>query len=192
MEPKITHRKGILRALVLSQLGLFGFVFVSVLLQPDALTANEGISYLGVQARTLVFFTLALCTSGGSLFWASMRLPKADPSLKTISILLRVAVFLIIGVLITPYNASPAMGLVHKVFGSLLFITQLVVAAMLCVRDKRDWVVWILFGLQILAGLIAFISLQDKLYWEIQSQLLFQAAFGIILIRSIGRFTASV
>jgi hypothetical protein len=171
--------------LVLAQACLLGGLMVCVGLKPKGLTANDGISYYGIFARTVVPYGFALLGSAvcvrRALWWAAPASPNPD-------YLRRVANGLAVmsaGVVLTPYSANLLFDWVHTMLGAAVFVLQLVLGARLLGWSGGDaWVATFLVT-QFLSGVFCAVYVLPKHGWLIQGQLAFQVSFGALLMRTV-------
>lgn len=157
---------------------------VCTALDPVSLGANAGISYFGHHRLTVAPFELGMFATAYFLLQAEKEI-RSDGRLAFLySCLILISVG-VIGIAIAPAVGNGLLDKLHRVFGSLTFITQLVLSARLIMRFKIGIFGWAAYVLQFIGGIIALIYLQPAQGFSIQGQLLFQLAFGIILALSL-------
>lgn len=171
----------IARLLILSQVSFFGFLAVCILLIPEGLAANRGISFYGAHPADILPLGLGFLTSSYFLLQAARTMPSHTPAERLAIIALRLMTVLIIGVLITPYSLGYIVDVIHTIIGAALFILQLAMAIWLLAVIVPDWQTVALLVTQLAGGFISLFSLINILPFLIQGQILFQVAFGLLL-----------
>ena len=170
--------------LVMGQAFLFGGMLICIALKPNGLTTNDGISYYGTFARTVVPYAFALL---GSALCTRRALHQAAPSSPQPAYLHGMANWLAAmsaGVVLTPYTAGLLVDWAHTLLGAAVFALQLVLGARLLNWTGGDaWVAAFLVT-QFLSGVFCAIYVLPKHGWLIQGQLAFQFFFGALLVRT--------
>lgn len=170
--------------LVLGQACLFGGLLICVALKPKGLTANDGISYYGIFARTVVPYAfallgLALCVRR-ALQWSAPTSPRPAYLHGMANWLAAMS----LGVVLTPYSANLLVDWLHTLLGAAVFVLQLVLGAQLLNWTGGDaWVAAFLVT-QFLSGVFCAVYVLPKHGWLIQGQVAFQLTFGALLIRT--------
>lgn len=174
----------VIGSLVLGQSCLLSGLMICVALKPKGLTANDGISYYGIFARTVVPYAFALI---GSALCVRRALRWSAPSSPNPAHLHRVANWLAVmsvGVVLTPYSASLLFDWVHTLLGAAVFVLQLVLGAQLLGWSGGDaWGAAFLVT-QFLSGVVCAVYVLPEHGWLIEGQLAFQLAFGALLMRT--------
>jgi hypothetical protein len=170
--------------LVAGQACLLGGLLICVALKPGGLTANDGISYYGIFARTVVPYAAALLGSAlcvrRALRWAAAASPKPA----YLGGMANGLAVMSAGVVLTPYSANLLFDFVHTLLGTAVFILQLILGATLLRWTAGDpWVAAFLLA-QFASGIFCAIYVLPKDGWLIEGQLAFQLAFGALLIRT--------
>jgi len=157
-------------------------IAMCIVIKPAGLSANDGLSYFGVYGETIIPYALGLL---GGAYFITRALGQLPPKEKMIRISLRTYVFLITGIVITPYAAGPWMDHVHTTIGAALFSLQLTLSCYLLWRLKYVW--WsVLLSLSMLtSGLLSLIYLAPTHGYLLQSQIIFQISFDILMILSL-------
>lgn len=171
--------------LVRGQLCLYGGLLVCVAARPDGLGVNFGISYYGSSPWTFPPYAIALL---GCAVFSRRALYVAAPGAPDPAWLRRMANWiaaLLAGVVVTPYIVGGAVDLAHTLFGAALFILQLALALRLIRWTGNDPANLLLLAAQLTGGVIAAIYVIPKHGFLIQGQLLFQLAWGVLLIRTV-------
>lgn len=170
------------RYIIRSQLVLYAGLLVCIALLPAGLHTNDGISYYGIFERTLIPYTLAL---GGAAYFAWLAADKLTrPELRYVRFSLFLYTLLVVGIMLTPYSLGRWFDYLHTTFGSALFSLQLLLSFWLVWR-LRTWWAWALAVVELVAGIFSAAYLSPKTGLLLQSQLLFQLAFGALLLLSL-------
>lgn len=153
---------------------------VCILIRPQSLGVDYGVSYLGVFTDTIVPYAVALVGAAYCIWRASDLVTDFDHSL-LIGRSMKIMAFQVIGLLLTPYTR---FGGVHEFLGSTLFLVQLGLACLaikwLGGSDRR---LTLLTGIMLLSGLAAAYYLPQSRGFELQTQVVFQLAFWVLFIR---------
>lgn len=177
--------KPVVRTILLSQLFLYGGLTVCVLLRPAGLAANDGISYYGIYRETFFPFAVGLLGAAYFTMRAAQQLPGEE--YKILRVALKIYAPLVVGILITPYAAGRWMDYLHTACGSALFSLQLILSGWLIWRLRYAWWSLALSLIELAAGILSAIYLNPTHGFLFQTQVLFQLAFGILLILSLRR-----
>ncbi len=173
--------------LIYGHLSFYFFVLLSILLVPSGVLTNNGLSYYGTLRLTLPLFVLAVVSASFFIILAVSLLPKGDRFFQMFETFLFVVICLLLAVVATPYSLSPFFYKLHKVFAWALFMTQGGMGVWLTLytyQRKRDFF-WLLVKAAALG--IGFLSLNHIVPLLIVGQLLYEIAFGFILVRSLER-----
>jgi len=153
---------------------------VCIVIRPQSLRVDYGLSYLGVFTDTIAPYAVALLGAAFCMWRASELVTEFDHSL-VIGRSMKIMAFQLIGLLLTPYTR---FGDVHEFFGSTLFLVQLGLA---CLAIKwlggSDRHLALLTGIMVLSGLAAAYYLPQSRGFELQTQVAFQLAFWVLFIR---------
>lgn len=160
-------------------------LLVSVLLQPQGLGANSGISYYGIFLRTVIPYAVSLL--GTTFFcWQAARAIHED-NLKLVRTALFIMAACSLVIVATPYSFDGILDHLHVAAGSFLFSVQLLLSIWLLPRVHfANWAI-ALTTIELLSGIACALYLYAKHGFLIQFQVLFQLAFGVLLIRSLMR-----
>ncbi len=154
-------------------------LLVCVLLDPQSLSANNGFSYFGAMAKTVIPYSLAFLSYAFFLWLASNSLKEKCQTAKILKIILIIMAIFMVGLTITPHTV---LANIHKFFGTSLFVTQLLTAFYLVVRNGRNLLTYLFILIMLTSGLFSYFYLSLDSGFMIQSQLIFQIAFAGILI----------
>lgn len=98
---------GAARSIAIGQVCLYAGLAVAILLKPQGLGANDGISYYGIYARTIGPLAFGLLGSAFFSWLAAAQL--RDPNLQPVKVGLIIFALLTTVVVITPYSVSNFM-----------------------------------------------------------------------------------
>ncbi len=154
-------------------------LLVCVLLDPQSLSANNGFSYFGAVAKTVIPYSLAFLGYAFFLWLASNSLKEKCQTAKILKIILIIMAIFMVGLTITPHTV---LANIHKFFGTSLFVTQLLTAFYLVIRNGRNLLTYLFILIMLTSGLFSYFYLSLNSGFMIQSQLIFQIAFAGILI----------
>lgn len=169
--------------LVLAQVFLSGGMLVCVMIRPDGLGANAGISYYGIHHGTVVPYAVAVI---GSALFTRRALRDMAPVLPASAHVRGTADCLAAmawGVVLTPYSLNTLFDWAHTMLGAALFFLQLVLTARLLSWSGGDAWMRCLLLVEFGSGVVAGVFVLTKDGFLIQAQLVFQLAFTMALIR---------
>ena len=169
---------------VASQASLYVGLIICMIIRPESLRVNEGISYFGNFPQTIIPYALGLLISIGlavAAGWALAPGPYTGP-VKWGLYAFALGGF---GILITPSLSVTWISLTHEWIGAALFFLQFILTTWIVLYIKRDWLNIGLLGVLIAAGLAAAFYLNPPVGLLMQCQLIFQIAFGLIILRSL-------
>ena len=153
---------------------------VAILIRPESLGVDYGLSYLGVFTNTIVPYAVAYVGVAYCLWRASELVTDFDRGL-IIGRSMKIMACQLIGLLLTPYTR---FGEAHELIGSTLFLVQLGLA---CLAIKwlggSDRNLTLLTAVMLVGGLAAAYYLPQSRGFELQAQLVFQLAFWVMFVR---------
>jgi len=159
---------------------VFVLLLVCILIRPAGLAANDGLSYFGAYATTIVPYSAAFLLNA-YMYWRAgqqVKSPKyLGPSLKIMAVML-------VGLVLTPHTLLDP---IHTVFGATLFSLQLIMSAWLVIKNKFDRVDTGLVLSELFAGLMSFYYLPKLHGLLLQWQIIFQVSFAALLVRVLDR-----
>lgn len=178
------------RYVVYGQVCFYGGLLICAALRPAGLTANGGISYYGVYRETILPYTLALL--GSAYFLIKTAELYKEPAQKVVRYCLTAFGLLIIGVLVTPDSVRPIWlwDGVHRAFGIPLFSLQLLFSVWLITQLRYQLPAIFLTAVELTGGIFSLLWLSPIHGWSLESQVVFQAGFGGLLIYSLPRLRA--
>lgn len=168
------------RLIVMGQLCFYVFLVIAILLKPAGLAANDGISYFGIYKSTFLPYAASLLGSAYFSIQSADRITNSDYHL--LAWWLQTMALLSVGIVITPYAAGHLMDYLHTAFGSILFAGQLLISIWLTSRvGHKTWPLMLTL-VELIAGIASAIYLRPTHGFLLQAQVVFQAAFGGLLL----------
>ena len=167
-----------------SAIFLFGFLFATILFvvcviaRPESLGHNDGLSYFGAVWWTLVPYTIAFLTYAICCFVSFKKIKPTSASAKAIKILLLIMTIALVGLTVTPHTI---IGGLHKIFGSSLFASQLVLALYLLYKNGMNYFIFVLILIMFVSGIFSAAFLNTPSGFMIQAQIIYQTAFVAVL-----------
>ena len=169
---------------------LFGFLFatalfiVCVFVRPESLGHNDGLSYFGAVWWTVVPYTIAFLTYALCCLIASKKITQNSNSAKIIKKFLILMAIMLLGLTVTPHTVINS---VHKVFGSTLFASQLILSLYLLYTNGKNYWIFVLVIVMFTSGIFSAAFLTSASGFMIQAQIIYQIAFILILSHYLGR-----
>lgn len=171
--------------LVLAQINFFVMAAICYFLLPHAPIEIEGVSYYGNYAHTLVPYVLALSgTAALIILWVVKLSTNQTPELKIFRSLLVILSVLLIFLTFTPSHAVRFLYDTHVALGGGIFLCQIGIGLWLAGWLSRRPVNILLAALQLLAAVLAMLSLPNVIDVMFLSQVLLQLTSGILVIRT--------
>src|SRR5487761_1648497 len=125
------------RTIVLGQICLYAGLALAILIKPQGLAANAGISYYGIYARTVGPMAAGLL---GSAFFCWLAAGQMrEPNLQPVKVGLIVFGLLTIVIVVTPYSVSNFLDWLHTTAGSALFSLQLLLSFWLVAQLRYNF-----------------------------------------------------
>lgn len=167
-----------------SQVSLYAALLVCIVLKPNGLSVNDGISYYGNYLRTFFPYAAGLLITAFCGLRAAAVLPVSETTLRSS---LRLYALMTAVIAITPYAAGHWVDWAHTACGATLFSLQLVLSFWLVWRLHFAWWAILLTLTEIVSGLAAAMYLAPMDGFLLQTQAVFQVAFGILLVTGLRR-----
>lgn len=167
------------RLLLKAQLAFWLSVVVCFLVDDGGLGDNHGFSVYGGSWHTIVPWTVGFVAAAVLMLQAAATLDGDDPALARC---IRVNVYLLLGVLLTPDTIDQVFYVAHIVASVLLFLYQAGFGLWLVLRARTRPTAW-LYAVQIAGGLVAGASQAQWIGLLSPGILVFQVAFGALLVR---------
>ena len=162
----------------------FTLFSICILIRPAGLAANDGLSYFGTFKTTIIPYSLAFLVDAYFYLKTAAYIKVDIPTFKYLTMSLQIMAVLLVGLLLTPHTLFDS---IHTMFGATLFSLQFLLSIWLLLKDHFDWQNIALFILEFLSGLAAFYYLPKPNGLLLQTQLIFQLAFGAMLVRALNR-----
>lgn len=176
-------RSTFVRYLIIGQICFYLGLLLCILIRPEGLAANDGISYYGIYRSTILPFIIALL--GSSVFCIRAGLELSKDSFKFLRYGLIIIGVLTLGVLLTPYTLSIFISDLHQDFGAMLFVCQLIISGWVAQKLNYDLRALGLVLIEFLGGLLAYYYLKPANGFLLQSQVLFQIGFSLLAVYSL-------
>lgn len=165
------------------QILLFATALVCMVILPEAIYTNDGISYYGVHRQTIVPYTIGILLS----VWCFAQVIKHSKSILTreVRFFSAASIVFLFGLAVTPHTINTFFWVAHVSMGILLFFSQFVASTWATIIYRPD-----VTGLTFVAGL-AITMLYTAFYLSASSgflifgQLLFQLLFAISWWRAV-------
>lgn len=178
----MTPRHSAFRIFFYGQALFYAGLAACILIEPAGLTDDSGISYYGGRISTLLPFTLGL---GGAVIFgvlAAYRIDRKDHDYR-IAYGLILCSLLLCCLMATPFNWGYKVYLWHTSFGSMLFAFQLLLSGWISFSRYRSWPLIVLWFGQFASIIMSTYYIAVPNGYLLQSQLVFQICFGLILMR---------
>lgn len=166
-------------------------IVLCMILMPKGLTANSGVSYYGVQTRTVLILGISFMLCSYFLVRAALSLTNIYPDWIIREVLYIYAVLIII-IALTPYTAGRYVSDLHIASGLVLFLMQFILAIWFCFVLYKNNTNYILLLVLALAGIVSLYYNQSSKGYLLETQLVFQVIFFIIFIRTTKILEANV
>lgn len=183
------------RDVVASQVALFGFWGVCLLIVPGFLLERDegGLSNFGVHLDTVVPYTLAFVVCSAFLLRAARRITTTDATCARFRRLLEwLAVLLLLTLASTyGYQHGAALKWIHVGIGAAVVSFEALASLWVAIRllDGGAWLV--VLGAQLAGTALAAATLLGAVHLLFVSQLVTSAAFGILLVAGARRIDAT-
>ncbi len=168
----------------------FALLLVCIILLPQGLLVNHGISYFGDNDNTRIFYILAFAVLGIFMLLGAWSLP-GERQLRPVRWSLFLYALLLYGIAISTYTIYPRLGVWHVPFGITLFVLQFALASWLVFAVDNNKINRTLYVVQFVGGVISLLSLLHVTTYLIEGQIIYQLMFGSLLIRSLVRIGAT-
>lgn len=176
-------KRTVVYPLLVGQLSLAVELIVCFILRPQFLQSEGGFSNYGVVAVTIPFFTGAFLTAAIGTYVAARRV-RQNSMLKW-SLYILAILFLSVLISTYPYKLNALYDLVHKLMAIVFSVWQLFFAIWLTIK-VHDAVSLMCFGIQVVATIMAGITLLGFVHLLFVSELLASASFGVLLVWAVG------
>lgn len=153
-----------------------------IFIRPAGLAANDGLSYFGGFLNTVVPYSFSFLLYAYFLWRVASLLALSFLGRYGwfVALVLRTMAVFLAGLVLTPHTLVNS---IHTAFGSALFSLQLLLSLYL-LAVRRDWLNAVIFIAELTSGLTALYYLPRPVGLLLQSQVIFQLAFGLLLRRA--------
>lgn len=158
------------------------FFTVAMVIRPQGLAANDGLSYYGSFRTTIIPYSLAFLASAYYYWQTALTIQKKPSYRHQLAPALKFMAVLCIGLLVTPHTLVDP---IHTAIGSTLFAFQLVVSVWLLVVTRWRWQIIAGTAIELLSGIAALHYLPKPHGLLLQTQVIFQLAFGLLLMYAL-------
>ena len=185
-----------MRSIVESQIALFSFLAVCIVIEPAYLFSRDegGLSNFGVHGATVVPYTLAFLLSAMFVARAASLVIVVDRTTRSFKAMLVTLTFLLLLVLASTYayKTSQLLHGVHIAVGVVMLCFESAASVWIVIHLAREpWSV-IALGVQLLGFVLAALTFFGQLHVLFVAQLLTSLAFGALLIRGVHLVEARV
>lgn len=171
------------RYFIYGQSSLFLSVAFCVLLLPQGLFANDGISYYSAQRLTIIPYSIGLLSIAWFSYKLAQSLPKGShPVLKTGFNTISIILLLLVA---TPYGINFTIEYIHTLISAALFLVQFLIMWWLALRVRSDAINLFLLFLMAMEMIVTVMYLNPKAGYLIVGELSFQLTFAFAAYRTI-------
>lgn len=172
-----------IQCILIAYFGYLAAILICIIVRPDGLLANRGLSYYGGFLNTGFLSLFAYFWVALFFFQAAQILDReGNRHLRYLSICLRIMGVLIVCIGVTPHNILDE---IHKIFGSALFILQLGVTFVFLSQKQSQWYRLTLVFIELASGIASAYYVPLEKGFLIEMQFIFQIAFGLLLINTL-------
>lgn len=180
-------RRQAVRYVILSQLIFIATLLACVAVLPDILLNNQALSFYGSTASTAIIFGSGLLAMSLCLFRAAKLLPYSQPGNRTLATLFYCIAGLTAGLVFTPLAVNDLLYVSHFAIAATFGIVNAVTGYWLVSRSQPDPVNYMLFAIEIIAGILCGLSTVEIGLLNIMAscQLIAIFAFAGLVIRTL-------
>lgn len=161
---------------IYAQLIFYFCIATCLLIRPHGLIADNGISYYGTFLNTVFPYSLGIL--GAAYFFYRSAQEAAYP----IKLCLKICSYFMVGVCLTPYTINNFFNWAHIAVSSAVFVVELLLGLWLVVKPKYSAYVMLFWLLMLLSGIASAIYLLPSKGYLLETQLLYQASFGLLVL----------
>jgi hypothetical protein len=173
----VNHKRAF-HTFLISQLCLFGSIILCLMLAPEGVSMNKGISYFSSQGLTLLPYSLGLLGTAWFVYKAGKYFDEQS-GIKVGRWPVVIAILLVI-VTAFPFAINETLRSLHRVFSASLFLTQLGFVIWMTLKVRRDTINAILIAslVTVIFGTLHYLSpiLRILIVGEVSFQLIFAIA----------------
>lgn len=171
------------RYFLIGQASLLISVLLCIIILPQGLFANDGISYYSSHKATILPYILGLLSVALFSFKLSRSLPGNSHLVLRLGF--KTITFLIIAVVIVPYGISYTFEYIHTLLSAALFLVQFLMMWWLAFKIKTDIINLALLLLLAAEMIITVMYLDPKAGYLLEGEVAFQLTFGLAAYRTI-------
>lgn len=169
------------RFLLGTQLFFFATLLLCLLIVHSEVVENDGISYFGVDYRTIEILTLGFVVAAYGLWRTSAYFQRADAPVLVVVGLRVIAISLFV-LLITPFDQGAFLNWAHMITGVTMALVELAIATLLLVSYRGATSI-AAFSVALGGGLIAAASLPNWGFpYLLQGEIIYEVGFCWCLI----------
>ncbi len=175
----MVKRLNLVNDIFLADIILIISLLIDVLIRPESLANNSGISYFGIFLNTLPAYVAGLSMSSYIIArFAFLKIKKY----RVVRVML-IALFPFNLFLITfPYDVNRFYADVHQTFGVLIFVFELLISLYISEKLGKIFFNRLLLSIELISGLFSAYYLAPKNGFLMQAQIIYQIAFGLMLL----------
>lgn len=162
----------------------FGSMLICIIVEPNGLRINDGMSYFGVHWITFVPYGISLLIPAALLFLASQQLLKR----RRLELIFRYAFVLmsisLVILFLTPYSFGKMWDYTHTAAGTTLFGTQFLLILYWIIACRPKLFDYAVFIVMLAFGLASAFYLPTNYGFLTQTQLVFQIAFAVWIVQT--------
>jgi hypothetical protein len=173
------------RYFLAGQLCLYLGILVCIFISPEALFANDGISYYSAQTETVLPYSIGLLLTA----WFSYKVALSSKTYPFINLGFNSIALLLIIMVAVPYGASYILAISHTFLSILLFLVQFLLAIKLSLSVSKDLPSLILLITLAVVSITTVRYLSPQMGFLLHGEVLFQLIFGLIVYRAFTRIS---
>ena len=171
------------RYFLIGQTGLLLSILICIILMPQSLFANDGISYFSAHKVTILPYSAGLLLTAWFSFKVAQSLP--DNSYKVVKAGFRTFSIMLLTVVAVPYGINFTFEYIHTLLSAALFLVQFMMMWWLAFKVKWDGIslrLLLLLAVEII-GTVMYLGPQKG--YLLEGEVAFQLTFAFAAYRSI-------
>lgn len=171
------------RYFLIGQSSLLLNISICILILPQGLFANDGISYYSAHKATLIPYMIGLL----SVAWFSYKLSESLPrhSHPVVKVGFKAISALILLVVAVPYGVNYTLEYIHTLTSAALFLMQFLMMWWLAFRVRCDVINLMLLLLMAIEMIATVMYLSPRAGYLLEGELAFQLTFALAAYRTI-------
>lgn len=178
-----THKA--IRYFLTGQALLFASVLINILILPEGLTANDGMSYYSGQAPTALIYIIG--TIGCA--WFAYKTARCFPNEPTFQKFMYSSALILVLLAPIPYGINNTFEELHTVISAGLFVWQFIFAGWAVFGVIKSQSGYFLYGSLAAAGLLAIMYLAPRRGFLIGGEIAFQLIFAAVICLLLTRLS---